>query len=376
MHGQWIGRYQGSNRGTVMIDIDQHERHFSGAGVLFDDGGLPGSLVTFETSDFAPKQSFQHLPVTPLDPLSANVVSIDLLKQRYAQEGVELHFPATASVHLQLNGQELNVSWTTDIGTKGSANLPRSRAGEASVVVPEAEVTNWSEFKAAVAALERGRFIFRGQPSVWRLQTAFHRTNRKNVFRLMVEDIPRLHQRLSGSTRHLFDLNDDQQNGAFWNLIQHHGYPTPLLDWSNSPFVAAFFAYRNKVRDDENAPRVRIYRFDRQEWCKDFPQLGKLAPSMPHFSILECLALENPRMIPQQALSSVTNVDDIESYIKQCEADKNKSYLTAYDLPANDVDAVLSELGMMGIAAGALFPGLDGACEEFKYRNFGFRTPT
>ena len=189
----------------------------------------------------------------------------------------------------------------------------------------------------------------------------------------MDSDIPRLHQVLSGQTKHLFNLMDAMQNGAFWNLIQHHGYPTPLLDWSYSPFVAAFFAYRNKALDDKKAPYVRIYMFDRQAWCEDFGQLGKIAPAMPHFSILEPLALENSRLIPQQALSSVTNLDDIETYLRQREQDKGKTYLSAFDLPATDMNAALSELIMMGISAGSLFPGLDGACEEWHYRNFGYQ---
>jgi hypothetical protein len=35
--------------------------------------------------------------------------------------------------------------------------------------------------------------------------------------------------------------------------------------------------------------------------------------------LLDALAIENTRMIPQQALSTITNVDDIESYIQGTE---------------------------------------------------------
>jgi len=74
-------------------------------------------------------------------------------------------------------------------------------------------------------------------------------------------------------------------------------------------------------------------------------------------------------MIPQQAASRVTNVDDIESYIQTKEFD-GKKYLWAIDLPVGDRKKVVRELAYMGITAGSLFPGLDGACEELAERNF------
>lgn len=183
-----------------------------------------------------------------------------------------------------------------------------------------------------------------------------------------------LHRHLSARTKHVFRLTIPDENGAFFNLVQHHGYPTPLLDWTYSPYVAAFFAYRevssrgaDAVQEDR---KVRIFVFDQALWKKSFHQVTQLLIPEPHVSISEFIAVENERMIPQQAASTVTNIDDIESYIASKEAEVGKTFLSAIDLPAMDRKGVMQELSYMGITAGSLFPGLDGACEELRERNF------
>ena len=116
--------------------------------------------------------------------------------------------------------------------------------------------------------------------------------------------------------------------------------------------------------------KVRIHAFDQARWREEWSQiLLVIAPDL-HLSIGEFLAIENERMIPQQAASTVTNIDDIESYVISKENISKKKYLSAIDLPMGDRKDVVRELSYMGISAGSLFPGLDGACEELRERNF------
>ena len=81
-------------------------------------------------------------------------------------------------------------------------------------------------------------------------------------------------------------------------------------------------------------------------------------------SVLDALAFDNPRVIPQQAISTMSNVDDIETHIRLVEEIRATPYLEAIDLPARDRRGVMDELALMGVTAGSLFPGFDGACES------------
>jgi hypothetical protein len=87
-------------------------------------------------------------------------------------------------------------------------------------------------------------------------------------------------------------------------------------------------------------------------------------------SLVDFLAIENERMIPQQGVSLQSNVDDIETYIRPIENEFNVTILEAFDLPLADREGVMQELRYMGITAASMFPGLDGMCEELKERNF------
>ena len=368
MNGQWIGKYAGTNSGSVIVNLDDMGDHYEGVAFLRDeDSRLPIIQTLLKTDDKSKTFHFKTSIILAINPQNRMPDSWDKVKNQYP----EVTFPSEAEVRGDWNEERLAISCTTDIGSSVSATLPKSNADKPSEYLPL--IKNWNEYKNYVSTLEGRRYLFRGQSEPWRLRTRFHRTGRADLGRFINEDIPTLHKHLSARTRHVFNLEIPNENGAFFNLVQHHGYPTPLLDWTYSPYAAAFFAYREisnseaaKAKDDR---KVRIFFFDQKQWRDDLEQIQLLNTAFPHFSVMEFIAIDNERMVPQQAASSVTNIDDIESYIKSNES-KEKKYLHVIDLPIKERTKVMRELSYMSITAGSLFPGLDGACEELRERFF------
>ncbi|MBI5602332.1 MAG: FRG domain-containing protein [Deltaproteobacteria bacterium] len=363
MKGQWIGRFEGDVEGQIIANIDDLGKTYGGA-VFFlpEKQGLPASAAYFETTDKKAKSACKALTV-PIDPITS---------QPTAWENIQKLFPGVAHskeavVEIQFEKNRLHLKAKTDLGTKVESSIARNPPTDTSDI--KGAVKTWEEYKAFVSKLAGQKNIFRGQRTPWKLRTAFHRRGRYNLTRFLNVDIPLLYRHLSARTSHVFNMEIPNENGAFLNLVQHHGYPTPLLDWTYSPYVAAFFAFRGMAKTNKNEV-VRVYIFDQERWRRDWSQVIVLNVPFLHMSIIEFLAIENERLIPQQSATTVTNIDDIESYVRDKEVLQKCTYLTAIDMPGAERNEVMQELSFMGITAGSMFPGLDGACEELRERMF------
>ena len=367
LKGQWFGPYAGTHSGNIIAEFDEIGGDLVGTVTAYPGDSVPPAFT--EVRIPTGREAFEAvLPLQPIDFRTGNPVPWEMIAGQHP--GLNMSRPADTKWSLSPD-HTLYLSWVTDLGNHGIAVL-RQGAPNVSPALKPLSVTSWAEFKEYVTSLEPNRYIFRGhEENTWRLRTYFHRTGRADLRRFMRVDIPVLHRHLSGMTQHVFNLTDPIENGAFHNLVQHHGYPTPLLDWTYSPFVAAYFAYRNIPRENRIADRkIRIALFDAKQWQSDFAQLDRFTPALRHFSIFLPIAINNIRMVPQQGLLTISNVDDIEGYIAEHEEARGKKYLEAIDLPASERAQVMTELRMMGITAGSLFPGLDGVCEQLREQNF------
>jgi len=366
MRGQWLGSYQGNTQGTVTVELDDMGDHYDGMAYVYSGApGLPSIAGRVTTADKGDKFSLK-IKTDAIDMRRGIVVSWDSVKQSYP--GVSLDPEVDSSWSFDQQNNVLVIDVNSKSGGSAKAHLSKSDGSRAPERTSLESVKSWTAFKDYALALDPNRYVFRGQESnAWRLRTFFHRSGRASLLRFVNEDIHQLHAHLSSLTSHHFDLRDELENGAFYSLIQHHGYPTPLLDWTHSPFIAAYFAFRKKRAEGEF---VRIFVLDQREWKKDVPRSQMISAGLPHFSFLSPLAINNPRVVPQQALSTVANVDDIEELVAFVERKNGKTYLQVIDLPISERPQIIQELGLMGITAGSVFPGLDGACEQLREKNF------
>ncbi len=236
------------------------------------------------------------------------------------------------------------------------------------------DVHTWTAYKEWVnkKAHEGKKFFYRGQmDAAWQLKTTFHRAvENKNItmddyLKKIVEDM-RYH--VSSHLNEIIDTSNKNEFATFLALLRHHGFPTPLLDWTMSPYIAAYFAFRDVNRLNPLGRKTRVFVFDFESWRKAYSQPDDLKSVSPYVSVLRPFAKYNPRQITQNCVYTITNVPDVQAHILRLT--KNVDFLYQFNFSSDIKDEVMSELDLMGISEMNLYPGLDGLCRTMKRKYF------
>jgi hypothetical protein len=339
MFGQWRGWIKGTNNGELLLNVDR-DRPTRGR-IQVADGVAPfiadvaisvsGMIVTGQLSN-----------VVAFPPLSGKT------------------YPTTGTITGTITGNQLAGVWTTDTPSSGTFSLMEVEVQPAMAATMQHswdQFVTWARSKAGDADL-----IFRGQSSAtYPLTTTFHRAGRRDMVRYVNEDVLSLKRSVEAATASAFQLDRDDDKGTLLNIAQHHGFPTPLLDFTHSAFVAAYFAFsgvRARREKDENA-FVRVFALDGSVLPDTVPILN----IKPTLGKLLLGARMNPRVLPQQSVSIFSDVPDVEGWIDMVSQTVGRKLLSAIDLPASDAPIALRDLRRFGISQASLFPGLDGACK-------------
>jgi hypothetical protein len=170
-------------------------------------------------------------------------------------------------------------------------------------MLTDTKIYSWKEFKAEIdhlrqSAIGLSKFLFRGHASEkWSLETTLERSNHDEsvlgyyqlALRIKSEvqafsgrewpdapDVPALTKMIGEYGAFSMEFQRDMPHYAYLAHLRHHGFPSPLLDWSSSPFVAAYFAFADRI---DPASNVAIYAY-RERGPQNMKTGGSNEPSI------------------------------------------------------------------------------------------------
>jgi hypothetical protein len=249
------------------------------------------------------------------------------------------------------------------------------------------DVESWSKLQERLSGPSSpyGRdWAFRGMPGFdWQLATALERLEVQKLASVAERSLLTSFKRRAH--HYLNDLPEVNNNLEWLALMQHHGAPTRLLDWTRSPYVALFFAFES-ARDAKGD--CALWAIDLQ-WCRwrsrevvEQRVCRNLNPqeSLGSASIFNQVFLEatievvaplqpfrmNERLTIQQGLflcpgsPSVSFMDNLRGL----DNGQLRDSLHKLRIPRSLRTDVLVALAKMNIGRATLFPGLDGFAQS------------
>ena len=135
MNGQWMGQYDGSDSGSVIVNLDDMGDHYEGVAFLTSaNNKLPAAAAVLKTKTKANKFKLKTSIIFPIDLRTGVVTAWEQIKQFYPN----ITFSKEAEVSGEWDRKKLTLKWVTDQKISGSAKIPKSMADEQSELKPQA----------------------------------------------------------------------------------------------------------------------------------------------------------------------------------------------------------------------------------------------
>lgn len=246
---------------------------------------------------------------------------------------------------------------------------------------PVKPLDSWEKFVALAGAVARTTsglqfsYLFRGQSrQEWPLRPSLHRCFGDGLTPSVALDVEQRLRDWFFSQAHLHvapNLLEMPENTILeeWALMQHHGAPTRLLDWTQSPYVGVYFAV--EADWDTDGSLWVCHAMPIAQYAKD-----TIAPE-DHGTLTDCQRPDAPdtffpyrphkrsaRAVAQQGVFTICRhvLGDHQDLIAKSSAkpEGQPNSFVKYVVPKKLKPEFLRQLSTMNVTAASLFPGVDG----------------
>ncbi len=245
---------------------------------------------------------------------------------------------------------------------------------------------DWDQAKIFFRRFSPG-WAFRGQGnSNWTLTTSIERAGTGLDLRNAESD---LFDAFTRAAHQYLDSNNVPTTTLEWfALMQHHGTPTRLLDWTRSPYVASYFAFEDAESSKENCA---VWAID-TTWCKvqAISNIKKSLPALGDLDIKTDLSAQkyfdqfffreidmvvpvepyrqNQRMTTQQGIflsMGIVNRGFLGNLLRY-QTNELSEHIVKIELPNTLRAEALFDLYKMNVNRATLFPGIDGFAQSLR----------
>jgi len=249
-------------------------------------------------------------------------------------------------------------------------------------------LSSWEQFLDVVKIfnISKDYYIWRGQRKDWQLISKFDRGNYSKGFVKLFERNEMINRLIKKFKSHLIEIQDMEalhpdfnslKNNAILGIGQHNGLITPLLDWTEDPYIAAYFAFYEKDINQQCDRVIYALNKDLQRYIhvlkiKNAKKkvISKEKNPFVSFPDLKGIKLdkriERQKGLFSQSLDGLDVKENVLNYTKRYPKKNNEIILAKIFIPNKFQRKSLKFLKDNNITHGYLFPDYAGAVEICK----------
>lgn len=232
--------------------------------------------------------------------------------------------------------------------------------------VMEVEFFSWKYFHDYVRQemLEYSHYVWRGQrDSAWKLESSLDRLLKSRLKthrpKLATQHLEKFKYAIRGRRGANPSRIDDENE--WWALGQHQGLATPLLDWTESPFVALYFAFEKAERPSSGKRSVWALS-GAEAKNQEILAAHKGDDRAPILEFIRPRQDENARLVSQNGLFTRVPLGmTVDGWIEQNFQKSDRAPWLRLVIPEKERADFLRTLNKMNINHITLFPDLYGA---------------